>query len=430
LGAHYVPVPLPDSELLIALLREMDVIQSMDDSGHPVVREELLCRAPQERLFIAGQWQEGLFPRYGATAEDLKDLARFEAEVARWVAFRDEHGKRAFTVPSVNGSSHPDVEALDRLSMAEFLKAKGFTSKRLHWWVNYACRDDYGCSSEETSAYAGLFYFAARVDRPGDKGAEFITWPEGNGRLIGHLAKAAGKSVRLGTVALKVTASGSGASVLAWDARNNQLIELLADQVIIAAPRHVAHRLVFDGRGAPVAPKDGFTYSPWVVANLTLKDRPEEPGFPLAWDNVFYDSQSLGYVVATHQTGKDMGPTVWTYYLPLTGPGPASLREQLLGAPWIHWADAIVSDLRMAHHDIAEKIERLDVWRWGHAMVRPTVGFLRSKALEAARKPFGAVHFAHTDLSGMALFEEAQAFGVGAAKAVLSQRARASGGNP
>ena len=37
-------------------------------------------------------------------------------------------------------------------------------------------------------------------------------------------------------------------------------------------------------------------------------------GFPLAWDNVIYNSRALGYVTATHQSGIDYGPTVLTWY--------------------------------------------------------------------------------------------------------------------
>jgi protoporphyrinogen oxidase len=421
-GAHYVPVPLPESTLLIELLRELDALESVADDGHVVVREELLCRAPQERLFIAGQWQEGLYPRYGASTEDLRQLRAFEAEVARFVALRGGDGRRVFTLPTTRAGTHPEADALDRVSMADFLRAKGLSSPRLHWWVDYACRDDYGCSAEVASAYAGMFYFAARVERPGGKAAEFVTWPEGNGRLIQHLGSAVEGKTRPGTVAVQVAAQREGAHVLAWTAKTGETVQWLADAVIVAVPRHVAHRLVTDEHGQRPT-QEGFSYSPWVVANLTLKERPEERSFPLAWDNVLYQSRSLGYVTATHQTGRDEGPTVLTYYLPLTAGEPAQLRRELLGQPWARWADAVVSDLRVAHRDIATRIQRMDIWRWGHAMVRPTVGFLRSEALRRARQPMGRVHFAHTDLSGMALFEEAQAHGVAAADAVLRELA-------
>jgi hypothetical protein len=55
-------------------------------------------------------------------------------------------------------------------------------------------------------------------------------------------------------------------------------------------------------------------------------------------------------------------------------------------------------------------------------MVRPTVGLIRGGALQAARAPLGRIHFANTDLSGMALFEEANHHGVAAAEAVLTAR--------
>ncbi len=60
-------------------------------------------------------------------------------------------------------------------------------------------------------------------------------------------------------------------------------------------------------------------------------------------------------------------------------------------------------------------------------MVRPTPGLLRGGTLELARAPLGRLHFANTDLSGMALFEEAQAWGVRAAEAILAARAKDGG---
>src|SRR5690606_25642807 len=101
-------------------------------------------RDPDERLFYKGHWYEGLYPRAGASRDDLSQLARFHREVDAWVAFRDAKGRRAFTLPMAKGSDDAEVTALDRISMADWLDAKGFTSQRLRWYVDYACRDDYG----------------------------------------------------------------------------------------------------------------------------------------------------------------------------------------------------------------------------------------------------------------------------------------------
>ena len=55
-------------------------------------------------------------------------------------------------------------------------------------------------------------------------------------------------------------------------------------------------------------------------------------------------------------------------------------------------------------------------------MVRPTPGFIGGAARAQCVEPAGRVHFAHTDLSGMALLEEAQYWGVHAAEAVMRER--------
>ena len=416
-GAHYVPVPLADSKNLIELLTEMDVIQGLDASGRPVVREESLCRAPQERLFLGGTWQEGIFPRYAASADDLRQLKAFDAEMDRYVGIRDASGRRAFAIPSESCGSTPELEALDGISMAEFLAKRGWNSERLRWYVEYACRDDYGCMLDTTSAWAGVFYYTSRVEKPGAKGSEFVTWPAGNGYIASYLAKKVGPRLRTGVAVTEVLPRDDGVEIHAWDAAKNEAFAIDAEHAVFALPRFLAQRIVAPLREKP----NPFTYSSWVVANVTLRDRPEERSFPLAWDNVFYDSKSLGYVVATHQTGKDYGSTVLTWYLPLTDPDPKVARQLLLSADWKHWADLVVADLRRAHPDIASRIARLDVWRWGHAMVRPVPGLIRGGALQTARANIGRLRFANTDLSGMALFEEAQHWGVRAAESILAE---------
>src|SRR5260221_3217879 len=160
-----------------------------------------------------------------------------------------------------------------------------------------------------------------------------------------------------------------------------------------------------------------------MVANLTLHDRPSPVGFPLAWDNVIYDSASLGYVVATHQAASDYGPTVLTYDLPILDPDVRKGRERLLATTWEQWLETILADLGPAHPGLRDLVDRVDVYLWGHAMVQPRPGFLWGDALAASSRPLGRVHFAHTDLSGMALFEEAQYSGIRAAEAILREGA-------
>ncbi|MFI5300087.1 MAG: flavin monoamine oxidase family protein [Polyangiales bacterium] len=418
-GAHYVPVPSARARSLIALLDEVGVVTGRADDGAPIIAEEVLCRAPEERLYARGFWHEGLYLHEGATEDDLAQHRAFAAEIARWAAFRDEHDRPAFAIPTSLASDDAEVSALDRVSMAAWMDARKLTSPRLRWLVDYGCRDDYGLSLDEASAWAGLFYFSARIGDAG-KGSALMTWPEGNGRLVDHLRDKTGDRVRSGVTVVDVAEVADGVRVASRD-RDGAWRAIVAEQAIVAVPRFVAQRIVGALRSKPS--NLSIDYGSWIVANLHLHDRPvERSGTPFAWDNVIYDSKSLGYVVATHSRGIDRGPTVWTWYCALVGADgqqPAT-RERLLSTTQREWTDVVLADLHRAHPNLRDVLDRLDVWRWGHAMVRPRVG-VRS-ALQAAKPwtPIGRTHFAHTDLSGIALFEEANDHGVRAAEEALA----------
>ena len=156
----------------------------------PLFDEELLVREPEERLFYRGEWYEGLYLRAGASAEDLAELARFEARMNAFAAARDARGRKAFAVPTALSSDDAEWTALDALTMAQWLEREGFRSRRLRWLVDYACRDDYGTTAEGVSAWAGIWYFAARQDGRGERSEGFLSWPEGNGRLVRQLLSA------------------------------------------------------------------------------------------------------------------------------------------------------------------------------------------------------------------------------------------------
>ena len=156
-GAHYLPAPMKENRALVSLLDEMGVLEGSDAEGEPVVGEQFICRDPEERVFYRGRWYEGLYLQAGRTEEDARQLRLFNAEVDAWAAWRDSRGRRAFAIPVASSSDDAEAAALDRISIAEWMRAKGFDSERLRWLVDYACRDDYGLGSEQASAWAGLF---------------------------------------------------------------------------------------------------------------------------------------------------------------------------------------------------------------------------------------------------------------------------------
>lgn len=425
-GAHYLPVPMRENSALITLLDEMRLIEGYTQEGDPVIAEQFLCRDPEERVYFAGRWFEGLYLHAGESDEDRAQLARFNEEINSLVRWRDSKGRRAFSIPIATGSDDAEITALDKITMAEWLDRRGFTSRRLRWLVDYGCRDDYGLTLEQTSAWAGLFYFASRMRKPGDETQSLITWPEGNGRLVAHLYNKARSKARLGLAASEIIPTKmnghAGVDVIAVGSDGQSAVGFHADRVIFAAPHFLTRHMIRPYRDDVPPHVADFQYGAWMVANLFLKDRPEQlaRGFPLAWDNVLYESPSLGYVVATHQRGLDRGPTVFTYYYPLCDDNPREARSKLLGAGRNEWADVALADLTRAHPDIRSLTERLDVMRWGHAMIMPRPGFVWSESRRAATVPYRGIHFAHSDLSGVALFEEAFYQGIRAADEVIA----------
>jgi hypothetical protein len=383
-------VPGRDATLVRELFEELGVLQNGS------WEERYLCFSPQERLFLHGRWQEGLEPEIAATARDREQYRRFAQRMGEFRASGE------FTIPLERGMRSWD---LDRISMAEWLRANRFDSPYLTWYVNYACRDDYGAAAGATSAWAGIHYFAAREHE--EKGP--LTWPEGNGWIVRRLLERIGAFVRTGAMALRVTSSFRGALVRTRD------VEYDTQAVIFAAPTFLARHIV--EASPPVA---GFEYSPWLTANLTLDRPPRERGIEPAWDNVIYDSPALGYVVATHQgLGSYPDRTVWTYYWALAN-GPArENRQLLLDRDWAYWKEAILNDLARAHPDIHSCVRRVDIMRMGHAMVRPVPGTIFHPDRRRLAHSKGPILFANSDLSGISIFEEAWYRGTRAADAAL-----------
>lgn len=426
-GAHYLPAPLEHRGPVVRLLDELGAVTGADEAGRPRFSEQMVLRAPDERLFYRGYWYEGLFLHAGASPEDEAQFARFLAEVQTLAKARDGKGRRAFAVPVEESSDDAEWTAWDRQSMADWMDARGYSSPRLRWWVEYGCRDDFGCSLETTSAWVALWYFASRQDGEGTRHQGYLTWPEGNGRLVAQLSRALKPGqLRRRVLVHSVREVEGGCELDAWDAEAQRPIGLFARHVVYAGPRFTAPHVLEAWRRERPAFIDAFTQAPWVVANLSVRWPPKGRGFPLAWDNVLYDSRSLGYVVAGHQIERQWegGPQVLTWYYPFTGADPKAERTRMLSASAEDWETLVMGDLMTPHPDLPQIAQGLEVMRWGHAMVRPVPGFVWGPSRAQAVQPLGRIHFAHADLGGINVFEEAQYHGVRAAEAILSAQGR------
>ena len=422
-GAHYLP--LPDERLVYVreLLEELKVIKGYNTAGLPIYDEFYICAAPQERLYAFGQWQDGLFPMNGASKNDIEQFRAFMEEMNRMRDLVGNDGRHAFAIPVDESSKDPIHTALDTISMAQYMRGRGWTSEPLLWHVDYCCRDDYGCNLEDTSAWAGIHYFASRRGIGANADAHSVlTWPEGNHWMVKKMRERVSSRIRANSLVFKIDQSPGQVTVQSYDVTTGRAVAFNARKVIYAAPRFTTHHVISEFQAHPPAYISEFTYAPWMVANITLERPLHEHGVAIAWDNVIYKSESLGYVVANHQNVAPFPArkNVWTYYWPLSSEAPGLARNAALTRSHADWVQLILKDLRGAHPGIERLIENIDIWIWGHGMIRPTPGFLWGEARRIAQQPLNdQIFFAHSDMSGISIFEEAQIRGVYAADAVM-----------
>ncbi len=424
MGAHYLPTPgdaAPELQrwlLQLGLARQQGAGLAWD--------ERALCHAPQERLWFDGTWHAGLLPPWEAGSagwQQARRLAQLTAALMR---------EQRFAMPSQAVPWTPTLAALDAQTFAAWLDAQGLDDPALRWYLDYCCRDDYGAPAAVVSAWAGLQYFCSRhgflaPDTPEAEASQepVLTWPEGNAWLVERLASGLDSRLHLNRLALQVVPGRQGVEVLAWRADEQQVERWQAQQVVLAVPLAMGARLL--GEQAPAALQTALRaqrVAPWLVANVLLSREPlERPGQLPAWDNVAYGQASLGYVRAQHQLvqAQPRGSSVVLTAYEALGP---EQRQALAEEPWQHWAERVVKHLAVMHPDLPATVQQVDLVRHGHAMSTPVPGTRSSPALALLREAGSLgprVHWAHADLVGYSVFEEAFTLGDAVGRRVASR---------
>ncbi|RYZ63314.1 MAG: NAD(P)/FAD-dependent oxidoreductase, partial [Proteobacteria bacterium] len=122
-----------------------------------------------------------------------------------------------------------------------------------------------------------------------------MTWPKGNGFLVEKLREKSEKFIRTKSLVYAVVNKDSHVQVDVLDTASNTATRYQAKHVIYAGPRFTAAKVIEE-----IETDLELDYAPWVIANITLSERPKSQGVQLSWDNVSYYSKSLGYIVADH----------------------------------------------------------------------------------------------------------------------------------
>lgn len=417
LGAHYLPIPNASNKEIIEFLVEEKIIIGFDQHNEPIFDEEQLSYTPHERLFIKNYWQDGLIPNYGLSQKDKDEISLFLSKMNNFKTLKGEDNRFIFDIPLRNASHDHTYKSLDTLTMQEWLIQENFTSKELLSYVNYCCRDDYGTGIQQTSAFAGIHYFASRKHDFKNYDGLVLTWQEGNQRLVNHLSKYAKEKTLNQRLVYQINLKKNNVECLVYDESTNSSMLIKAKKVIDCAPQFVNQYLLPNRKNATKS----FQYAPWIIATIVLDRFPMSDGAPLSWDNVIHNGKGLGYVYAQHQSLEQYkSPFVITYFHSLEGEDLNQLRRKMYTMKDEDWKKIIIQDLSQAHYGIEEHIESIEIYRRGHGMISPVKGFLFSKNKDILKQTINnQVFFAHSDLSGISIFEEAFYQGLDTADEVL-----------
>ena len=415
-GAHYLALPPPESAYVRLILDDLGIMQN------GAFNETDLVYAPQERLFYQGKWLEHLLPQQDA------DSRRFFALTGRLKSARGRDGRKIFAIPIALSSQDEEWRRLDCFTFAQWLAREGYRSPSLLWYLDYCCRDDYGRGIADVSAFAGLHYFCAR----GEHADTVLTWPDG----LAHVSEALRRHCGLRPLAappqenewrfdtpaswdasaVRIEERQGGVSVWLRHNRSGETLLVRARRVVCAMPLSVAARIVADAPRYGLRPSES---APWLVGNFFLNRFPQERGgSALAWDNVVYGSPHLGYVAAGNQLIRAAKPprTVFTSYTAPNHDTPRNVRRRLLDADADELLALAAADLAAVYGSgFWRHVERVSLTVRGHGMAVPHPGYL-DNPIPRSRPP---LLFAHSDLSGYSVFEEAAYWGAEAAKRIL-----------
>lgn len=419
-ASHYLPIPGLHLTALIDFLKESNIITGMHD-GLPVYHEDYICHDNKERLYINGKWQKGIIPDFNIPQSDKQEIARFVQLTESWKQAKGNDGRYVFDIPLYLSSNDFEDTTLNAITAKQWLEQENFTSDYLHWYINYCTSDDYGSSLHTTSAWAMLHYFSSRRGIGANvNDDDVLTWPEGNFFLTQKFLQQIKTPVQYHEMALHVTNNENGKPVVFhFNTLSESWTMTTCEHLILNTPFYVAKKLYPAIK--ELIPEDLFHAYPWIVANITLQIKKEKPGMQMSWDNVIYNTGSLGFIHATHQSlNRQTGHTVLTYYKVFNQATAKQEREALYNKTLQQIGDEIIQELEKIYPKEHTVIESIVVKRIGHGMVSPTPGLLFSADIQTLSKPLNNVHLCHTDYCGISIFEEAFYKGLQTAESILN----------
>lgn len=414
-GAHYLPLQNEESKHSREILKFFDVIKEGEFSQTPTYNNQHLVFSPMERVLFENEWREGLYKKNELSIKFFEFIETFKNK-------KGSDGKKLFSIPLPLSSKNSQY--LDKISFKDWLIQNKYIDDNLWAYLDYCCRDDYGTNIATTSAWAGIHYFAGRTGKCSNMPSETIlTWKNGNAFLAKKL---------FNYIQDKITVIEGSAYHFDYDTKNisvgnlksGKFYKVNTKNTVFATPlniiNHISNKPLLDNKIIP-------DHCVWMVSNFLFNELPRElvKGIGLAYDNVVFPSDNLGYVFSDNQSMElSRDKKVLTTYTCLSNIKMSDSRKKLLSMNKQELLDLSMKDLITSYgKSVHLLIDSVDINIRGHAMPYPNVGFLeRNQSIQTMANSLkkDRIFFAHSDLSGISIFEEATWWGYQAAKDILN----------
>ncbi|TAE12750.1 MAG: NAD(P)/FAD-dependent oxidoreductase [Bacteroidetes bacterium] len=391
-GAHYeLQYPQHFDEKLLHFWENLGVISYNKTTAH--------WEFEDEKYIIAGD-KEGKTWNGKAFRDDVLPN---NAEAQAFLAYIEENFLGKIKLPTRIMAQ--ELHYLNEVTFLAYLQ-KQFPriSPELLRAIDYQMLDDYGGTSAQVSALAGVYYYGARP-YTADENVAFSP-PQGNYYFIEKLlAEIPKEALRLGRMVYKILPAKDHILVETLNTATHTIETIKAKKLIYAGQKHALKHIF---------PQDYKLFqhterAPWLVVNVILKKPLEKPVF---WQNeVVKDNLAfLGFVNSLAQGESRQVLTAYFCFKPEDRPKLATY--------WANYTLQEIADFfRMAQKDLATQVESVFMQVMGHAMAIPTPKFLWNDA--NAHRHDSRIVYAGADNARLPLMLEACDSGLEATHLIL-----------
>ena len=391
-GAHYdLSYPNNFGKDGLQLLEKLKVINfnSTLNRWDFLDKQHLINPQNEEQCFHNGKWTPSVLGNSEIKNNFLSLLAPYSGKMP---------------LPSNQISS--ELKKLDDITFMEYLnKYLPLTSDFLEA-IDYQMLDDYGGTSREISAMAGIHYYKCRpyFTKPEP---ELFSPMEGNyyfiKKMMNHLDS---KQLKLNSLVVALNKANNKWLVDVWETKKERKITYECNNVVYSGQKHLLKHLLPQAHTT----FSDVSYAPWVVINIELEAEPQLSDF---WQNDYLsaDAQFLGFVNSRAQSKK--GNRVLTGYYCYPG-----IYHNLI--------EAIESDAQEITHqtigymstyyktNLEPFVKQVYIKLLGHAMPIPKPGYLT----KARKMEQNGIAFAGADTGRLPLMFDALDSGITAAKMI------------